>query len=94
MSTIRTAVDGDARHLDDRLLHVVEVMCGDARDDEVEAAVGEGKVLGPADDVRLHPGSGIAADDLEARLAEAPRDVAAAGGDVEGGAGAVAPTRR
>ncbi len=49
------------------------------------------KVLGPADDVRLHPGSGIAADDLEAGLAETPRDVTAAGGDVEGGAGALCP---
>ena len=85
---------GDARHLGDRLLHVVEVVRGDPRDDEVEAAVVERQVLGPADDVRLHPGSGIAADDLEPRLAEAPGDVATAGRDVEGGAGARAPTRR
>ena len=51
--------------------------------DDVEARVGEGQVLGRADHVRGHPGSGIRADNLESRLAQPPRDVAAPAGDVE-----------
>jgi hypothetical protein len=48
-------------------------------------------VLGRADHVRLHPGRGIGADDLQPRLAQAPRDVAAAGRHVERGASLARP---
>ena len=42
-----------------------------------------GRCSAGADDVGLHAGRRVARDDLAPRLAQAPRDVAAAGGDVE-----------
>ena len=51
----------DARHLADRLSEVVEVMRGDAGDDDVERAVGERQVLGGRDDVGLHAGRRVGA---------------------------------
>ena len=57
----------DAGHLRHRLANVGEVMRGDPAGDDVEARVGERKVLGEADDVRLHPGRRIEGDDLAAR---------------------------
>ena len=50
--------------------------------DDVEAPVGEGEVLGRADDVGLHPGEGSAVT-TSTLLAQPPRDVPAAGRDVE-----------
>ena len=73
----------DARHLADPGSDVVEVVRGDARDDHVERAVGEGQILGAADDVGLHARRCVRRHDLGAFFAQAPRHVAAAGRDVE-----------
>ena len=81
----------DTRQLRHRRGDVLEVVRRDPRDDEVEGAVRERQILGAADHVRLHPGRGIGADDLEAGVAQPPRDVAAAGGDVERGLAALGP---
>jgi hypothetical protein len=56
----------------------------DARDDDVERAVGEREVLGARDDVGPHPRGRVDRDHrLAAGLLQPPRDVAAARGDVE-----------
>ncbi len=54
-------------------------------------AVGERHVLGAADHVGVHARSRVAGDDLEPGLAQPPRHVAAAGGDVERGPRALRP---
>ena len=82
----------DPRHLGDGGRDVLEVVRRDPRDDEVEGAVREREILGAADHVGLHPRRGIGADDLQARLAQPARHVAAAGGDVERRARALAPS--
>jgi hypothetical protein len=73
----------DARHLAHRGANVLEVVRRDAARDDVERVVREGNVLGARDDGRLHAGCGIDADDVAARLAQPPRNVPAAGRDVE-----------
>ena len=54
LSTTRTAVAATRAISLHGLRDVGEVVRGDPGRDDVEAAVGEGKVLGTADDVRLH----------------------------------------
>ena len=84
-------VVADACHLGHRRRDVLEVVRRDPRDDEVESAVGERKMLGAADHVGLHPGSGIGADDLEPGLAQPSRNMPAAGRDVERGPRSLRP---
>jgi hypothetical protein len=73
-----------ALHLGNRGAHVGEVVGRDPRDDDVEAAVGEGHVLSTGENIGPHARRRVERDDLGARLAQPPRDMAAAGGDVEG----------
>ena len=77
------AVARDAGHLLDRGERVGEVVRGDAAGDGVEARVGEREMVGGRDHVGLHARRGVDGDDLRSRLAQPPRDVAAAGRDVE-----------
>ena len=84
-------VVADARHLCDGGGDVVEVVRRDPRDDEVEGAVRERKILCAADHVGLHPRCGIGAHDLEPGLAQPPCDVPAAGRHVERRARALRP---
>src|SRR5215204_2815350 len=70
-------------HLGHRLRNVVEVVCRDAADDDVEALVGKRDVLAPADDIGLHAGRGIDGDDVQSRCAQPAGRVTSTGGDVE-----------
>ena len=79
------AAAGDARHLLHRREDVGEVMRGEPARDRVEAPVRERQALGGRGRVGAHSGRGIGRDDGRAGLAQAPRDVSAAGGDVEDG---------
>src|SRR6185503_11456615 len=72
-----------ALELSDRGADVLEVVRRDPRRDDVESAVVERDVLGRRQHVGLHPGRRVQRDHLGAELTETPRDVAAAGGDVE-----------
>ena len=76
---------GDARHLLHRGDHVGEVVRGEAARDGVEARVGERQALGRRRRVGLHPRRRVDGHDRRAGLAQLPRDVAAAGRDVEDG---------
>ena len=82
---------GNTAELAGRGGHVGEVVCCDTRDREVEPGVGEGQLLGEADDVGPHPGSRVAADDLEPCLREAAGHMAASGRDVDGGMAPLGP---
>ena len=73
----------DTRHLGHGCRDVCEVVRGDARDDGVEAAVGERDALGAGDHVRLHAGRRVERRHVQPRLAQPARHVAAARCDVE-----------
>ena len=60
-----------------------EVVRRDPRDREVEARSANGSSSARQIDVRLHPRRRVAAHDLEPGLAQPPRDVPAAGRDVD-----------
>ena len=71
------------RHLVHCSLDVAEVVSSYSGRNDVEALVRERERLRRADDVRLHPRRCVAAHDLEPCFPEPPRDVPAAGRDVE-----------
>ena len=59
------------------------MVCGNTARHHVEASVREGQLLGGRDDVGPHARRRVDRDHRAALLAEAPRHVAPAGGDVE-----------
>ncbi len=75
----------NARHLRNRSADVLEMVRRDPAGNDVEAPVREREIFGAGDHVGLHARRGVDRDDRAPLLAQPPRDVAAAGRDVQHG---------